>query len=112
MIIVCERNVMFLYLSKLFESKALTIKDLIGRDPKRVASAADREMIWKMQGGRCGKCHEPMTRAGMEVHHFYQHAFGGGSNFPNMMGLHKKCHAEITKGQASLRKEFKGYGGF
>ncbi len=90
----------------------MTIKDLIGKDPRRIASPEQREMIWKMQGGPCAKCQGPITKGGMEVHHFYQHAFGGGSNYANMIGLHKKCHAEITKEQASLRKAFKGYGAF
>ena len=45
----------------------------MGKDPQRGASAEQRDMIWKMQGGRCAKCQEPITKASMEVHHFYQH---------------------------------------
>ena len=61
-----------------------------------------KDAIYRRQGGRCHDqlgCGSRMTRKKMETHHVIKKSWGGSAHSWNGAGMHKRCHAKITKNQ-------------
>jgi 5-methylcytosine-specific restriction endonuclease McrA len=68
----------------------------------RIATAAQRRVLWRRQAGLCATCGEPLPRRGAEADHIVPWSEGGRTALANLRLLHPSCHDQVTAEQAAL----------
>lgn len=65
---------------------------------------ARQAAIWDHQGGRCGRCGEPVDRIeGGELHHVVHLSDGGSNALDNLVGLCVHCHTMMHPNEGRMR---------
>jgi hypothetical protein len=83
-----------------FSEKMLEyMQPLQPKDPNRLFSALDREILYFKEGRKCAVCTGQVAWDEAEVHHVNAHSKGGPTTLANAALVHRDCH---PKGQAAV----------
>lgn len=80
----------------------------VNRDPKRLATEAERRQVYARQHGRCDECLARLDEHGFEVDHIVRHEHGGVSSLDNYRGLCPACHRNAN-GSPAPRIALRGW---
>ena len=76
-------------------------ESLISKDPQRVFSESDREIVWYRDNQQCAHCGGQVSWEDVEIHHKDHHGNGGKTVLANAVLVHKECHRRAFHGQGS-----------
>ena len=74
---------------------------VVMKDPQRVFSESDRELVWYRDKQTCAVCGENVRWDDVEIHHKVSHAEGGPTTLDNAVLVHADCHRREFHGKKS-----------
>lgn len=74
------------------EKMLAAMQPLPKKDPQRLFSPLEREIIYFRDGKMCRKCSASVTWEDAEIHHLVEHQHGGQTTLANGALVHRTCH--------------------